>query len=1435
MAVELATAYISLVPTTVNLKPAMEKQFAPVTGIAASAGRDSGHRFADGFEAATSKIGNTLGNTLKAGIGIATAAASAAGAVGIKTAAAMEQSEIAFSTMLGSGEKAKAFLADLSKFAAKTPFDMPGLQTAASSLVSAGIDSSKVIPIMTSLGNATSGMGTGAEGIKRATVALQQMNAAGKISGEDLNQLRDAGIPVFDLLTAATGKTTAEIAEMANKGKLGRQELEQLMEALETGKGLEKFNGLMEKQSASLTGMWSTFKDTFEVGMAGAIQPLIPLMKDGLGGATTYLTDKVFPKVSRFVGWLATAIPGVQGMLKGDFTGEFARAFGVSEDSRIIGFLLDLRTNFTGTVAWVKDAISGLYEFIFKNNYTGAFSRAFGTAEDASSVNAMFDIKDRILEVFANIGDGANGLYALLIRNDYTGALTRAFGWQEDSHAVDVLFTIRERVIETAKAIREHTGDLWAGLTMSQADADAIGVPLEGAVAIGRNIRAFFGDVAETLKGLDYSSTDAFFTSLGDVGGKIGPALGSIGESVKTLLPAMAEFGKQMPDIAGGGVTLLATALGFLADHVDTIIQFMPLIVAGFVAWKVAQLGLNAAAAVAPGLQLAVNISRISAARAEMGLASAHRASRAAIVGTNAAEQVTLATRVRTTAATIGQKVATVATSAATKAAAAGQWLLNAAMTANPIGIVVVAIAALVAGLIWFFTQTELGKDIIANVWGFIQDIIGGFVSWFTSDVLPGLTDAWTGIQSGAETAIGAIGAVFSWLYENIIKPVFEGIRLVVGAVIGWFTGTLIPGVQAAVSGVGAVFTWLWVNIIEPVFHGIGVVIGAWWLVVQFIFQALVAIIQKFVIPAIIWFYENVIKPVFDAIGKVFSDWWNAGVVVFNSVIDFFTKTIPDAVNWLHDNAIKPVFDKIGQVVTWIYDNIIKPYFDFWVDLFTVKIPAALNWLHDNVIKPVFDKIAGVVTWIWDNILSPYFNFWIDLFTVKIPGAVNWLYDNAIKPVFDKIGEVIKWVWENVIKPVFDKLSNVVEKDIPKAFETGRDLVKKIWEGLQEVVKAPIRFVIQTILNDGLIKSMNDIAGFLGIDKLPNIALPPGFREGGYTGNRPRGAVAGVVHGDEHVIRSESRRSIERALPGLLDHMNAKGTLAGYAGGGRVAPLKELMVTQGYNRVHKGIDYAATVGTPVFATQDGVVSHAGPGARAPGVWGGNEVHVLGEGIETWFAHLSRIGVALGQSVHAGQQIADSGNTGISSGPHLHFGVFAGGWPNDLDPQAYLGGAGVPSGGGGGFSFNPITALIDVLMGQFKAAFPQGGILVDMIGGFGKKLMTGAADFVTDVFTGQRDKKGDVLGRTIFDGGGWLENTGAPQLIEHRTRRPDAVLEHHQWETMQKIADGAAQGHSVVNFNGPVYGGSPAEIVDEMEARKRRAAVFANLSAITVGG
>lgn len=269
-------------------------------------GHEQGSKLGAGMARGLGRSVGAVGKVLSVGAlgvaGFAAAGVAALGAVGVagaiagtKVASGNQQAAISFTTMLGSAKKADAFLRDLQQFAATTPFEFPELQTAASSLISAGINADKVIPIMRTLGDVTSGMGTGAEGVQRATIALQQMSAAGRITGEDLNQLRDAGIPVFDLLASATGKSKAEVVKLAQAGKLGKKELDALMKGLESGKGLERFSGLMDKQSKSLAGMWSTLKDTVGQGLAGIMSNALPIMSDGL--------DMISATAARLFGW----------------------------------------------------------------------------------------------------------------------------------------------------------------------------------------------------------------------------------------------------------------------------------------------------------------------------------------------------------------------------------------------------------------------------------------------------------------------------------------------------------------------------------------------------------------------------------------------------------------------------------------------------------------------------------------------------------------------------------------------------------------------------------------------------------------------------------------------------------------------------------------------------------------------------------------------------------------------------------------------------------------------------------------------------------------------------------------------------------------------------------------------------------------------------
>ncbi len=213
------------------------------------------------------------------------------------------------------------------------------------------------------------------------------------------------------------------------------------------------------------------------------------------------------------------------------------------------------------------------------------------------------------------------------------------------------------------------------------------------------------------------------------------------------------------------------------------------------------------------------------------------------------------------------------------------QWALNAALTANPIGIIIVAIGALVGGIVWLATQTTFFQD----VWNGAMTVIGTVATWLWENVL--------------SPVFTAIGAVFTWLYDNIIMPIVTGIMIYIGL---W----------------AAVITWLWESVISPVFNWIGeqaqlVGLGfsiLWSTYVQPAINAIGAVIS--------WVWQSVISPVFNFIGSA-------------------AQGVGSVFAWLWNNAIMPAVNGIGSALQWVWGSIISPVFN--------AITGAVNWVGNSV------------------------------------------------------------------------------------------------------------------------------------------------------------------------------------------------------------------------------------------------------------------------------------------------------------------------------------------------------------------------------------------------------------------------------------------------------------------------------------------------------
>lgn len=180
------------------------------------------------------------------------------GIASVQAAAQMRQYEIAFQTMLKSAEAGTQMLRDLQQFAAETPFDVPGVVSAGQQLMAFGFKAEEIIPMLTNLGDAASGLGLGTEGVSRLAYALGQMQTSGKLNAQDMMQLTSAGISAWDMLAQAAGKTVAEMKDICSKGAIDSKAAVQTIIA-----GMnDQFGGMMAKTSDEVAGLLANIEET---------------------------------------------------------------------------------------------------------------------------------------------------------------------------------------------------------------------------------------------------------------------------------------------------------------------------------------------------------------------------------------------------------------------------------------------------------------------------------------------------------------------------------------------------------------------------------------------------------------------------------------------------------------------------------------------------------------------------------------------------------------------------------------------------------------------------------------------------------------------------------------------------------------------------------------------------------------------------------------------------------------------------------------------------------------------------------------------------------------------------------------------------------------------------------------------------------------------
>jgi tape measure domain-containing protein len=278
--------------------------------LTAKSVEDSNGRMAKSFSVVDIAIGNLIARGFEKLLEVSKEFAQAS----LQTSMNLEDNAIAFETMIGSGEKAQKFMQDLADFSLKTPFTLPEIQENAKKLMAYGIAIDEVLPTLKNLGDISAGVGK--EKLPFLTLALGQVRTAGKLTGNELRQFTEAGVPLLDELAKMTGKSASKIKDDMEKGIA--PSFAQVQKALQnmTGDGGKFFN-LMEKRSTSMSGILSNLSDLFTfmsasfmgVSTTGEIQEggLFDTIKTSLEQLLVYLNQNR-AKIAEFAQQIAVGL-----------------------------------------------------------------------------------------------------------------------------------------------------------------------------------------------------------------------------------------------------------------------------------------------------------------------------------------------------------------------------------------------------------------------------------------------------------------------------------------------------------------------------------------------------------------------------------------------------------------------------------------------------------------------------------------------------------------------------------------------------------------------------------------------------------------------------------------------------------------------------------------------------------------------------------------------------------------------------------------------------------------------------------------------------------------------------------------------------------------------------------------------------------------------
>lgn len=347
--------------------------------------------------------------------------------------------------------------------------------------------------------------------------------------------------------------------------------------------------------------------------------------------------------------------------------------------------------------------------------------------------------------------------------------------------------------------------------------------------------------------------------------------------------------------------------------------------------------------------------------------------------------------------------------------------VLNAVMAANPIALVIAAIVALVAGLIWFFTQTETGREMWQNFMDWLKSAWESISTFFTG--------LWEGIVNIFQTVVTTISTVWNgfWdLMDTIVSTVFT----IIVTTIMTYVNSIVSFWTAAWNMVATIVTTVWNVIVAGVTFAINAVV-----------TTVLVIIGLFILA---W------QGIWNVIGGVVTAIWNVIVTAVTTAINFVL------------NTIKAILNVIAAIWSAVWNGIKTAAMFVW-NLIVGFVKAEINGIK-IIINAVMNAIKAVWSAVWNTIKGVATSVWNTIGNF-IKGAINTVR-GAIQDGINRIAHI----WSGI--------KNLAST----AWNAFTDVVNKVRTGIQNAVSA-VKDKVNSMLSAGknfVMGFVNGIAGAIG-------------------------------------------------------------------------------------------------------------------------------------------------------------------------------------------------------------------------------------------------------------------------------------------------------------------------------------------------------------------